>query len=350
VRRGAGATARTLIRSTVADVRFVVDQMIAAFESELAALEDPESAAQVLAGLEAARQSAEQLRSQSRSEQQTLNDGIQDLTSDLDYDLRRRFRAIVVETDATLDEHDPADMWDEFEPWLHRRLGYDISAHYQLIAHRSNELAAVVAEHFADAEQALGASLDLAIPSIAARVLREDVELQRAGLSNSALAAMRGSYGGLLMFGMMGQMAGFALLNPVSLLVGIGLGRRGLREEKRRQLTQRQQQAKMTTRKYLDDVSIEAGEDLARHHPPGPSGPPRRVRHACRTAPGHDPGVDARGGCGHEAGGDRAPAARGRRARRARPLARAPGARRSDCERRGGAAVTATTVPGGRPR
>ena len=145
----------------------------------------------------------------------------------MDHDLRMRFRAILAETDKVLDEHDPADMWDEFEDWLHRRIGFDLSAHHQTIAQRSNELAALVAEHFADAEQSLGVELDLAFPTIAARVLRDGLDLQRSGLSSNALAAVRGSYGGLLMFGMVGNMAGLAMMNPFSLLIGIGLGRRG---------------------------------------------------------------------------------------------------------------------------
>jgi hypothetical protein len=257
---GSGSAARLQATSTLADAMFVIDQLLASFETELAALDDPESAASVIHALEAAKQHADHLRSQSAKWQQTLNDGAQDLTSDMDHDLRLRVRAILAEAETVLDDNDPADMWDDFEQWLHRRIGYDLSAHHQRIAQRSNELAALVAEHFAADEQALGVRLDLAVPTIAARGLRDDLELRRTGLTGSALAAVRGSYGGLLMFGMVGQMAGFAMLNPFSMLIGIGLGRRGLREEKKRQLTQRQQQAKMTTRKYLDDINVEAGK------------------------------------------------------------------------------------------
>ena len=257
---GSGSAARLQARSTLADAVFVIEQLQASFEAELAALDDPESAAAVIHALEAAKQHADHLRSQSAKWQQTLNDGAQDLTSDMDHDLRLRVRAVVAESEAVLDDNDPAEMWDDFEQWLHRRIGYDLSAHHQFIALRGNELARLVAEHFAADEQALGVQLDLAVPTIAARGLRDDLHLRRTGLTGSALAAVRGSYGGLLMFGMVGQMAGFAMLNPFSVLVGIGLGRRGLREEKKRQLTQRQQQAKMTTRKYLDDINVEAGK------------------------------------------------------------------------------------------
>jgi hypothetical protein len=257
---GAGESARLQARATLADATFVIEQLASSFETELAALQDPESAGAVVAQLETARQRADLLRGQSAKWQQTLNDGSQDLTSDLDHDLRLRVRGIVAEADKVLDDNDPADMWDDFEDWLHRRIGFELSAHHQQIAVRSNELAAIVAEHFADAEQDLGVELHVAFPTIAARTLRDGLELKRGGLGSNALAAVRGSYGGLLMFGMVGNMAGLAMLNPFSLIIGIGLGRRGLREEKRRQLIQRQQQAKMTARKYLDDINVEAGK------------------------------------------------------------------------------------------
>ena len=257
---GSGETARALLRTTLADVTFVVDQLQSTFETKLTTLEDPEAAEAVVAQLERAKERADRLRSQSAKWQQTLNDGYQDLSSDMDHDLRIRFRTMVGESDEALEGHDPTDIWDEFEQWYHTRIGFELSAHHQLIAERANELAELVAEHFAEDEEELGVALALQVPSIQARTIKDDVELQRAGLSGNALAAVRGSYGGLLMFGMAGQMVGLAMLNPLSILVGLGLGRRGLREEKQRQLTQRRQQAKMAARKYADDVNIEAAK------------------------------------------------------------------------------------------
>jgi hypothetical protein len=67
---------------------------------------------------------------------------------------------------------------------------------------------------------------------------------------------MRGSYGGLLMFGMMGQVIGLTLLNPLTAVVGIGMGRRALKDERKRQLTIRRQQSKQAVRRFLDDVSF----------------------------------------------------------------------------------------------
>jgi hypothetical protein len=255
-----GDAARLAARTTLTDLMSIVDQLAAGFESERSILEDPESIARLVAELERARDRADRLRSQSAKWFQTLNDGAQDLTADLDHDLRLRVRGIIDASDQSLGESDPAKIWDEFEHWLHTRAAYDVSAHHHELAQRSDELARRVAEHFAEDESELGAQVDVPTLSIQGRYLREDVDLTRPRTVDNALAAMRGSYGGLLMFGMMGQMLGLALLNPLTIVVGLGLGRRALKEEKARKLSQRQQQAKNAVRKYIDDVNIEASK------------------------------------------------------------------------------------------
>lgn len=255
-----GESARLAARTTIGDLVFVVEQLTATFEAERQTLEDPASLGALVAELEAAKVRADQLRGQSSKWQQTLNDGAQDLTTDLDHDLRVRVRMIIAEGDSVLDEADPATIWEGFEEWLHHRIGFDLSAHHQFIAARADDLAARVAEHFADGESQVQVQLQFAIAPFAAKTLADDLDLDRAGLTGNALAAVRGSYGGLLMFGMVGQMVGLAMLNPFSVIVGLGLGRRSLREEKKRQLVQRRQMAKMAVRKYLDDVNVGAGK------------------------------------------------------------------------------------------
>jgi hypothetical protein len=59
---------------------------------------------------------------------------------------------------------------------------------------------------------------------------------------------------------MVGQMVGMTLLNPFTAFVGIGLGRRALKDEKKRRLTMRQQMAKQSARRYLDEVAFTVGK------------------------------------------------------------------------------------------
>jgi hypothetical protein len=256
----AGERARTLARVSVGDAMFVLEQLAGAFESELRVLDDPESLGELTAELDRAKARADLLRSESAKWQQTLGDGSQDLTADMDHDLRMRVRAIVAEAETALDANDPSEIWNEFEGWLHQRIGFDLAAHHHLMAVRADELAERVSEHFAHDESGVRPEVRVPISSVRSRHLGAELDLERPGISGNALAAVRGSYGGLLMFGMVGQMVGLAMLNPFSIVVGLGLGRRTLREERKRQLVQRQQTAKISVRKYLDDVNVEAGK------------------------------------------------------------------------------------------
>ena len=85
-----------------------------------------ESAAELQRDLDAGRAKSEKLKSQTARWAQTLNDGIGDLSSDVDHDLRGRFREIIREADEVIEEGDPAEFWEEFEPWLYRRTAEDV--------------------------------------------------------------------------------------------------------------------------------------------------------------------------------------------------------------------------------
>ena len=111
------------------------------------------------------------------------------------------------------------------------------------------------------------------------------------GVGGQGMAALRGSYGGLLMFGMLGRMAGLAMANPATIIIGLFMGRSALQGEKERQLSMRRNQARQAHRKYTDEVGFVVGKDsrdtlrrvqraCATSSPPGPRSctgrPPRR--------------------------------------------------------------------------
>ena len=151
--------------------------MQAPLDTEQQVLEDPEALAALLAELEASKKRAEALRSQSAKWQQTLNDGAQDLTADLDHDLRMRVRTIVTEAESVLDDHDPIDIWDGFEQWLHQRIAFDLASHHQTMAARADALAARVADHFAADEAAVGMHVELPVTPIRSRTIGTDLGL-----------------------------------------------------------------------------------------------------------------------------------------------------------------------------
>jgi hypothetical protein len=73
------------------------------------------------------------------------------------------------------------------------------------------------------------------------------------------MVALKSAYGGALMFVMLGAMTGITL-GPLGLGIGLVMGRKGLREEKKRQRTARQNQAKNAVRRYCDEINFVMGK------------------------------------------------------------------------------------------
>jgi hypothetical protein len=82
-----------------------------------------------------------------------------------------------------------------------------------------------------------------------------------------AFTAARVAYGGLAMIGAAGTVAGMSTamvlipLAPAGIVAGLLVGRKMIREERRRQIEYRRQQAKQELRRYVDEVTFVVGKD-----------------------------------------------------------------------------------------
>ena len=261
----AGANARERDRSKAAIVD-VCDQLAGQFESELAALNDPERANELLERLEEAKRKADTLRSQVAKWSTTLNDGVNDLTSDIDFDFRQRMRAITQEGDAAIENSDPMDTWAEFEPWLVNRVSHEVVSNYRYLTERAGGLSDAVASHF-DSDGDLVGQLDIHNPAGVLDGVSVDptVDLSETTAGKKGMTMLRGSYSGMLMFTLLGGMAS-AVVPPLALTfaapaAGLVMGRGALKEEKTRQIAKRRSEAKNSMRRYCDEVSFKVSKD-----------------------------------------------------------------------------------------
>ena len=257
----ANANGREL-RSAQNDLLATCDQLSGQFGAELASLKDPTRAAEIMEQLEAAKSRSDRLRSQVSKWNVTLNDGISDLNAEVDYDFKGRMRRLTQEADAAIDASDPMDTWDEFEPWLVNRVSFDVVTNYRYLIERAQELSARVADHFEIEGAELNEEFDVHNPmNVLSKVAIEPtVEMEEMKGSQKGMTVLRGSYSGILMFTMMGSMVNIAL-GPVPIVIGLLMGRKGLKDEKERQLKQRQSQAKIALRRYSDEVSFQVTKD-----------------------------------------------------------------------------------------
>jgi gas vesicle protein len=259
-RVGKGA-ADQVAANAAGDVIDVCDQILAQFTAEREALSDPKAAARVVEQLSVAKARLEDLRATTAKWSQTLMDGVADLNSDIDHDLKTRIRQILTEADDSTEQIDPADTWPQMEAWLRSRASYEVLANYTLLRHRAEELSEEVADHFRTASgQALGDLSVFSPTALVGRSVDHKIEMQRMKVGKQAMVALKSAYGGVLMFTMLGALTGITL-GPIALGIGLVMGHKGLREEKKRQLQQRQQQARNAIRRYCDEVTFNVGKD-----------------------------------------------------------------------------------------
>lgn len=250
-------------RSVAQDLLSASDHLRLSLQSELSALQDPESTPAMIAGLEAARQRADDLRRRSSRWQVTLNDGISDLISDMEHDLRDRLRRIQREAEEAIDLSDPGKMWPQFVEWLEQRSAAAVSDTFVWTSERGQWLAAEVAGHFAEDEPPLPTLRIEDTEDVLDPVeLVPELDPGRLGPIEKVLIGMRGSYGGVLMFGLLTGLMGMALVNPLSVGAGLLLGGKAYREDKENRLKRRQADAKNLVRRYIDDVIFQVGKQL----------------------------------------------------------------------------------------
>jgi hypothetical protein len=258
-----GKAERIQRRSVSQDLLSVTENLRLSLQSELGALEDPEGTPQMIAGLETAKLQADDLRKRSARWQITLNDGISDLIADMEYDLRDRLRRIQREAETAIDQGDPGPTWPQFTTWLEECAAAAISDTFVWTSERAQWLAGQVAEHFSEDEVALPV-LHVSDTGDALDPVDDMPGLYDGHINpiQKVLIGMRGSYGGVLMFGLLTGIFGMALINPFSVGAGLLLGRKAYREDKEARLKRRQTEAKALVRRQLDDVVFQVGKQL----------------------------------------------------------------------------------------
>ncbi|WP_344293460.1 dynamin family protein [Agromyces neolithicus] len=250
-------------RSAVHDLVSVVEQLTMSLRSELNAILHPEDTPRMIAELEAAKARADEFRGRSARWQVTLTDGVADLIADMEHDLRDRLRKVQREAEIAIDEGDPGPIWDQITEWLDQRVASAVSETFVWTDERSRWLSEEVAELFSKGESDIPA-IDVGDTHGVLDPVDEISWLDsgRLGAAEKIYIGVRGSYGGVLMVGLATGLIGMTLINPLSLLAGVLVGRRAFREDMSARLARRQHEAKGHVRRYIDEVNFQVGKQL----------------------------------------------------------------------------------------
>jgi GTP-binding protein EngB required for normal cell division len=250
-------------RSTVHDLASVLDQLGMTIDTELNALLHPERTPAMILRLEDAKSRADEFRGRSARWQVTLSDGVADLMSDTEHDLRDRLRKVQREAEAAIDAGDPGPIWASITQWLDERVAAVVAENFVWTSERSRWLTERVAEEFLRDDSLIpyidvGATDGVLDPVEPLQELAEG----RMSAAEKIYVGVRGSYGGVLMVGLATSVVGLSLLNPLSLLAGVVVGRKAYREDMASRLARRQAEAKNLVRRHIDDVVFQTGKQL----------------------------------------------------------------------------------------
>jgi hypothetical protein len=223
----------------------------------------PEEAQQVVAQLTTAVGRARELSSTGATWQVALTDGIQDLASDVEHDLRQRLLALVRAGEARLDAGDPEAMWQDFTDWVRVEASTAAVGNLHFLVDRAEELAREVAERFE--VEAGDVDVDLPVPSLSLqRVTDMKVDFSRSSARRflGLLTAARVGYGGAVVSGAVGAfLFHTVVLAPVGAAISLAFARRLIRDDRKREVELRRQQAKQELRRYADEVGFVVGKD-----------------------------------------------------------------------------------------
>jgi replication fork clamp-binding protein CrfC len=248
----------------LSEIRSAAEHLAIAVRSELSSANDPDFRDRLSRDLERRKREAHEALNQSALWQQVLNDGYTDLTTDVDHDLRARFRALTEDIERQIDSVDPTRHWAEIGNDVEEAVATAVGDSFVWAYRRAEELADAVANSFADA------GLDsIVLPELSARDMGADfgrlkslgeLESKPAGKGQKVVTGLRGSYGGVVMIGMLSSVAGLGLFNPLSVGAGLVLGRMAYKEDKEHRLLRARAEAKTNVRRFVDDVSFVAGK------------------------------------------------------------------------------------------
>jgi replication fork clamp-binding protein CrfC len=244
----------------LAEIASAAEHLALSLNTEFEAINDPDARQKLTEDLERRKREAQDALAQTALWQQVLNDGIADLTGDVDHDLRSRFRAITQHNEKVIDGCDPTVCWVQLATELEDTVATAVGDNFVWAYQRAAALADEVGQTFAEAGlEAVDA------PVINASEIGASfggvngvgrLDAKPVGKGQKVLTGVRGSYGGMMMFGMLTSLAGLPMMNPLAVGAGLLLGRKAYKEDRDNRLNRARAEAKMNMRRFIDDVSF----------------------------------------------------------------------------------------------
>lgn len=240
--------------------------LLTALRTEREALANPESAEQLLNELNEAKHRLASLRRSGARWTTILGDGITDLNQEIDRHLKTSTRDLLEDSDARLGAVDPAAEWEAASEDLQVSVA-ELGRHvFDRIRSGTEALTDRVTAELSEAglnapaiETADGTDLGSLWGSSDRSLATEKAKPLGAGLG-----ALRGTSSGVVLMGVMANLAGVAIATPVAISVGLLFGAKHVIDERKRNVERRRQQARTIVRDYLSHSQTELAVESRR--------------------------------------------------------------------------------------
>jgi hypothetical protein len=251
--------------SVLSEVRAVTDQLSTIWNRELNTLQGSGESPQ-----QRQQQAVAELERRQRLSAQwqlALSDGVTELMAQVDFDLRERLREVMELAEEHITKVNPLRQWQQFDESVRGKIEESVRGNFELAEKRSRVLAAQVGAKLAG--NADGSYTGVALPEV--RVGGPDAALRRVkpmeppnsgGGFARAVNSLRGSYGGILMVGVLTSLAGLALISIWSVAAGVLLGLFTFWEDRKNGHERGKAEAKMAVSKLMDNVNFRVGDEL----------------------------------------------------------------------------------------
>jgi hypothetical protein len=251
--------------AVLAELRQVVEALVPSWSAELTALQA--EAASPGRRQEAAAAELERRQRLSTAWQIALADGVTELGAQVDFDLRERLREVLESADEQVAKGDPFGDWQGFDTTVRDQVRAAVTADYDVLRERATRLAATVAAEMTGTPG--GSPGGVALPRI--RVTDPHDALRRlpampppeggGSLLSRIVNSVRGSYGGILMVGVLTSLAGQQLISVYSVGAGLLLGVFTFFEDRKNTLERRRAEGRVAAAKLLDAANFRVGDD-----------------------------------------------------------------------------------------
>jgi hypothetical protein len=245
------------------EIRAVTDQLGTLWNGELDALRasggSPQDRRQrALAELDRAQQL-------SAAWQLALGDGATEMMAQVDFDLRDRLREVMEGAEEDITRTNPSGNWERFDAGVREKVTESVSANAQLATDHARQLARQVAARLAGNSDGAGVALPevwVDDPEEALRRIKPMVKPESGGLFARVVNSVRGSYGGILMVGVLTSLAGLSLISVWSVAAGVLLGLFTFWEDRKNGNERGKAEAKVAVAKLMDSANFRVGDEL----------------------------------------------------------------------------------------